>query len=114
MHHNYLTLCGDAGDNKSSAVHVDDLAKAYVSLLSHPRAQGIYNIVGENGITGKTVADVIAKKLQCKAESVTADEAFAQLGIVAKFTAIHCQGDSSKARRELDWQPEYTNFRETI
>lgn len=108
------SLCDGAGDNKSSAVHVDDLARAYVALLSHPTAQGIFNIVGENGITGKTVADIIANKLQCKAGSITAAEASRQLGVVAKFTTINCQGDGSMARRELDWQPEYTNFKETV
>lgn len=55
--------------------HVNDSARAYVALLSHKDAHGVYTVSGENGVTGKEFAEIIAAKLQCKAESVKLKQA---------------------------------------
>jgi len=96
-------------------VHVDDAAQAYVSLLTHKTARGVYNIVGENGVTGKDMADIIAAKLHCKAESVKEEEAVELFGgFIAMVTAMNNQVDSSKAKQDLDWNPQYTSIKEGI
>jgi len=96
-------------------VHVDDAVQAYVSLLTHKDAKGIYNITGENGVTSKTIADIIAAKQKCKCESVTVEEAEKLFGvIIARLTSGNNQTDSSKTRRELDWKPQYTSIKEAI
>lgn len=96
-------------------VHVDDAAKAYVALLSHPDASGVYNVPGENGVTSKDIAEAIAQKLHCKAESVTMETAAQEFGgFVAKFVSMNAQADGSRIRQDLDWQPQYTCFKQAI
>ena len=75
-------LLPSAGDNKMCAVHVDDAARAYVALLTHSSAKGIYNVVGENGVTSKDLAERIASKLHCGTESITREEAQKLFGFV--------------------------------
>ncbi|KAL0056069.1 hypothetical protein WJX82_007413 [Trebouxia sp. C0006] len=64
------------------AVHVDDAARAYVALLTHSSAKGIYNVVGENGVTSKDLAERIASMLHCGTESITREEAQKLFGFV--------------------------------
>ncbi|DBA75923.1 hypothetical protein WJX79_003476 [Trebouxia sp. C0005] len=104
-----------AGDNKMCAVHADDAARAYVALLTRSRllsARGIYNVVGENGVTSKDVAEIIASKLHCGTGSVTREEAEKLFGfVVAMRTGINNQADDSKTQYELDWKPQYTSIK---
>lgn len=104
-----------AGDNKCGVIHVEDAAQAYVSLLIHPHAKGMYNNVGENGVTSQAIAETIASKLGCKATSVAFDEASRQFGAhIATLTSMNLQADGTKAQCDLDWSPQHINFRETI
>lgn len=97
------------------AVHADDAARAYVALLTRSRllsARGIYNVVGENGVTSKDVAEIIASKLHCGTGSVTREEAEKLFGfVVAMRTGINNQADDSKTQYELDWKPQYTSIK---
>lgn len=104
-----------AGDNKLCAVHVDDAVRAFVSAVTHTKAEGIYNIVGENGITGKNLADTIAAKLKCKTQSVTLEEAKEVIPPwLAYVTSLNNQVDNSKTRQDLDWTPQHQDFKSTI
>ena len=58
-------LLPSAGGNKTCAVHADDAAGAYVALLTHTSARGVYIVVGEKGVTSKHLAEIIASKLHC-------------------------------------------------
>lgn len=103
------------GDNKLCVVHVDDAVHGYVSCLRHKNARGIYNLVGENGVTSQTIAEIIAAKQSCKTESVSIEEAEKLFSpIIARLTSSNNQADSSKAKHELDWKPQYTSIREAI
>lgn len=103
------------GDNKLCVVHVDDAVRGYVSCLSHKNARGIYNLVGENGVTSQTIAKIIASKQSCKTESVTLEEAEKLFSpLIARLTSSNNQLDSSKAKHELEWKPQYTSIREAI
>ena len=104
-----------AGDNKMCVAHVDDVASAYVALLSHREARGAFNVPGQNGVTSKEIAEIIAGKLQCKTESVTLEEAQKLFGpIIAKITSQNCQADGSKIKRELGWEPVHTDISKDI
>lgn len=96
-------------------MHVDDAVRGYVSCLTHKNARGTYNLVGENGVTSQTIAEIIASKQGCKTESVTIEEAEKLFNpIIARLTSSNNQADSSKAKHELDWKPHYTSIREAI
>ncbi|DBA95885.1 TPA: hypothetical protein ACH3X1_001424 [Trebouxia sp. C0004] len=97
------------------AVHADDAARAYVALLTHSGARGIYNVVGEYGVTSKDLAEIIASKLHCDTKSVTREEAEKLFGyVVAMRTGVNNQADASKTQCELDWKPQYTSIKEIM
>ena len=96
-------------------VNVDDAARAFAALVSHPEARGVYNVSGENGITSKEVAEIIAARVGCKTESVTLDEAKGLFGpAIAGLTSKNNQVDNSKTQSELSWKPQHTDFRGTF
>lgn len=94
--------------------HADDMVRAYVALLSHAAARGVYNIIGWSGITSRSIAENIASKLGCSAKSVTLVELSKTGPFLAPVISVKCQGDSSKAQHELDWQPWHTSFSDII
>ncbi len=97
------------------AVHADDAARTYVALLTHTSARGIYNVVAENGVTSKDLAEIIASKLHCDTESITREEAEKLFGfVVAMRTGVNNQADASKTQYELDWKPQYTSIKAVI
>ena len=105
----------DAGTNKMSVVHVDDAVQAYLALLDHKDAHGMFNIPSENGVTGKSMAESIAAKLHCKVKSVSMETAEDLFGPhIAKLTSMNNQVDGSRVHRELGWTPQHTSFRDTI
>ena len=96
-------------------VHVDDAAHAFAALVTHTNARGTYNVSGENGITSKEIAEVIASRVGCKTESVTLDEAKDLFGpAIAGLTSKNNQVDNSKTQSELQWKPRHTDFRSSI
>lgn len=99
------------------AVHVEDAARAYASCVTHKNARGAYNVVGQNGVTGKDIADITARKLQCKTESVSLEEAlklFSDIPVVAMVLSTNNQAGNSKALRELGWKPQHTRIQEEL
>ena len=96
-------------------MHVDDAVRAYVALLTHPEARGVYNVVSENGVTSKAIADIIASKLGCKTESVSFEESAELFGpFVARITSKNNQVDYSMTQRDLDWSPQFLSIKEAI
>ena len=103
------------GDNKLCVVHADDAACAYVALFSHKDARGVYNETWENGVTAKDIAEIIASKLNCKAESMTPQEAQQLFGdLIATITSMNAQADGSKLQHDLGWKPQYTSIKQEI
>eukprot|EP00877_Chromochloris_zofingiensis_P012783 jgi/Chrzof1/7759/Cz02g35210.t1 len=48
------------GNNKISAVHVEDAAEAYVLAFENPHASGVFHIANESGITSESIAQALA------------------------------------------------------
>ena len=96
-------------------VHVDDAVRAYMSCLTHKNARGVYNVAGQNNITSKDIAEIIATRLQCKTVSVPLEEAEKLFGpFIAQSSSTNSQANTSKAQHDLDWQPQHTNFHKEV
>ncbi|KAK9824592.1 hypothetical protein WJX72_011553 [[Myrmecia] bisecta] len=94
-----------AGDNKLSAVHVEDLAEL---AMEKAPAGSLFNAANEHGITGRSIVDAVAQNLGVPARQVTAEEADAQEILPAWFRHWvfgNNQIDSKKAERLLGWTP---------
>jgi len=92
-----------AGNEKVSAVHVEDAADLYVLALVTSTAKGLYNVAAET-VSLRELNEAIARLLNVKAKSISTEEAQKQFGAMFGFLSINNQLSSEKARRELGWK----------
>ncbi|MGA8111737.1 MAG: SDR family oxidoreductase [Acidobacteriaceae bacterium] len=93
------------GLNRWAVVHVLDAARLY-RLALEKRAAGVrYHAVAEEGVPLRDIAEVIGRGLKVPVVSVSAEEAAAQFGFLARFVGMDLQGSSAKTREQLGWNP---------
>ncbi|MGC9452535.1 MAG: UDP-glucose 4-epimerase GalE [Oceanipulchritudo sp.] len=109
-----LTVFGNDYDTPDGTclrdyIHIDDLSRAHIAVFNRLETPGqclFYNLG-----TGKPVSVL---------EIINAVEEVTGLPVPHEFGPRRAgdppalYADSSKARRELDWKPEFMNIRETI
>jgi nucleoside-diphosphate-sugar epimerase len=97
-----------SGDQKVSAVHVEDAADLYLLALETSTAKGLYNVAAES-VSMKEINESAARLLNVKAKSIGTDEGRKQFGKMFDFLSINNQLDAAKAKRELGWSPSSYN-----
>jgi nucleoside-diphosphate-sugar epimerase len=96
----------EAGLARTSAVHVDAAADAYVAALERGRAGAIYHVASEEEPTIREVAEAIAMAAGgVPSVSVPIDEAASALDpFTAMFLTVNNRLDASRAHDELGWR----------
>jgi nucleoside-diphosphate-sugar epimerase len=94
----------ETGEQKVSAVHVEDAADLYVLALETSTAKGLYNVAAES-VSLKALNEAAARLLNVKTRSITADKAKQQFGAMFDFLSINNQLSAEKARQDLRWSP---------
>ncbi len=93
----------ESGEQRVSAVHVEDAADLYVLALETSTAKGLYNVAAED-VSMKDLNEAIARLLNIKASSISAEEAKEKFGKMFDFLSINNQLSAEKVRRELGWK----------
>jgi nucleoside-diphosphate-sugar epimerase len=93
------------GLNCWSAAHVSDVAQLYRLVLDHGRAGERYHAVAEQGITARSITEVIGQGLGVPVKSIGAQEAPAYFGWLAMFAGLDMTASSTLTRERLGWQP---------
>ncbi len=93
------------GLNRWSAVHVLDAARLYRLALERRVAGVRYHAVAEEGVPLREIAEAIGRGLKVPAVSLSAEEAAAHFGFLARFVERDLRGSSAKTRKELGWNP---------
>ncbi len=93
-----------AGNERVSAVHVEDAADLYVLALETGTAKNLYNVSAET-VSLKDLNEAAARLLDVKAKSISAEAAQKQFGAMFGFLSINNQLSAEKAQRELGWRP---------
>lgn len=93
-----------SGEQKVSAIHVEDAADLFVEALETSTAKGVYNVAAES-VSMKELNEAIGNLLNIETKSISEKEGSEQFGKMAEFFAMNNQLDSSKIRRELSWSP---------
>ena len=94
-----LPVIGDGG-NQWSFIHVDDLAELYVLAFESAPAGSVYVAADGPSVAFKDVAAACGAS-----RSATPAEARAELGSLADALLLDQRAGSTRAGRELGWQP---------
>lgn len=98
-----------SGENKMSAVHVDDVARLYILALEKAPAGSVFHAGVESGITMKAITTAISRTLGCQTASLSMAQATETWGVAAAaLLSINSQTSALKAIQQLGWQPQST------
>ncbi|HEX8249082.1 MAG TPA: SDR family oxidoreductase [Pyrinomonadaceae bacterium] len=93
----------ETGEQKVSAVHVEDAADLYALAMETSTAKGLYNVASES-VSLRDLNESIARLLNVKAQSISKEKAKETFGKMFDFLAINNQLSAEKAERELGWR----------
>ncbi len=92
-----------SGENKISAVHVEDAADLYLLALETGTAKGLYNVSAET-VSIKEISEAVSRLLNVPAKSIPSEKAREQFGMMFEFLSVNNQLDAEKAKRDLKWE----------
>lgn len=98
----------EPGDQRVSAVHVEDAADLYLLALETSTAKGLYNAAAES-VSIKAITEAAARLLGVKAKGIPETEARRQFGKMFDFLSINNELDATRAKRDLRWTPRDYN-----
>lgn len=93
------------GNNRWPAVHRSDAAKLFLLAMNKGAKGALYNAIGDEGISIKTIAATIADHYQLPLQSVTGDAITAHFGWMAGFIGFDNPATATETRRQLGWTP---------
>lgn len=89
-------------------IHVEDLGRAHILAVEHLLSGGTSEFINLGTGTGNSVKEIV-NALQALGLHVNAIDAPRRVGDPAFLVA-----DTAKAKRVLNWQPQYQNISETL
>ena len=99
-----VAYVGD-GANRWPAAHVLDVAKLYALVLDKGEKGARYNAVAEEGVSARTIAEVVAAGLGLPTLSLTQDQANDHFGWFGMFASLDMLASSEWTRAQLGWNP---------
>ena len=95
------------GQNRWPAVHRLDAAHLFRLALERGEAGARYHGVGDEGIAFRELAEEIGRRLNVPVVSLTAEEAPAHFGWMARFAGLNMAASSELTQQQLGWQPTH-------
>lgn len=103
-----------SGEQRVSAIHVEDAADLFIAALEKGTAKGVYNVAAES-VSMKNLNSAIAGLLDIKTKSISIEKGGEQFGKMGEFFSMNSQLDASKIKRDLDWSANsFTTILEDI
>ncbi len=98
------------GANRWPGVHRLDAARLYRLAIEQGATNGPYHAVADEGVTVRTIAELIGRRLGLPVVSKTHEEAAEHFGWLARFAAMDMPASSTRTRSALGWQPEHAGL----
>jgi len=108
-----VAYIGD-GLNRWNAVHRLDAVHLYRLALEKGEAGMKYHAVSDEGITLKTISEVIGRHLNLPVISIGPEEAVAHFGWFAMMTSLDCPASSQLTQKRLEWKPVHSTLPEDL
>ncbi|WP_415327660.1 SDR family oxidoreductase [Chryseobacterium sp. MMS23-Vi53] len=102
------------GENRWSAVHRLDAARAFRLALEKASKGTIYNVVGDNSIETKKIAEVIGEKLNLPVQSVSGDAIAQHFDWMGRFISFQGAAIGTKTEKQLGWKPIHIGLLEDM
>lgn len=102
-------MSGYPGDglNRWPAGHSVDVGKLYRLALENAPAGSRLHATAETGLTIKSIAEIIGKRLDLPAVSIPADDIASHFGVLAPLITQDDPVDSTKTQRLVGWAPTH-------
>jgi len=102
------------GANRWPAVHRRDAARLFRLGLEHGQPGQRLHAVGEEGVSLRSIAEAIGRKLGIPARSLGPEAAAAQLGFFAGPAANDMPASSAATQASLGWRPTHPGLIEGL
>lgn len=93
------------GNNRWTAVHRLDAAKAFRLAIEKGIKGALYNIVGDTGIEVKKIAGLIGEQLNLPAVSMSGDDLKKHFEWMSPFIAFDSPATNLETQQQLGWKP---------
>ena len=93
------------GQNRWPAVHRLDAARLYRLAIERGATGGPFLAVADEGVVFRRIAEVIARRLNLPAASLSREEAAEHFGWFAMFAGFDVPTSSAQTQALLGWQP---------
>ncbi|QOZ27495.1 SDR family oxidoreductase [Bradyrhizobium sp. CCBAU 51753] len=94
------------GQNRWPGVHRLDAARVYRLALERGVEGGPFHAVADEGVPFKSIAEVIARRLDIPLVSKSPEAAAEHFGLFGRFASFDVPTSSARTRARLDWQPQ--------
>lgn len=100
-------VCAYVGDglNRWPSAHVTDVAKLYQLAFEKAKPNAKYHAVAEEGVSLRSIAEAIGRRLNLPVKSVSQEEVPEYFGWLARFAGHDVPASSAQTRKQLGWEP---------
>lgn len=95
------------GSNRWAAVNRADAARLFRLAVEQAPAGSVLHGVAEEGVTLRSIAEVIGDKLDLPVVPVSADDAPGHFGFLAMFLGSDLRASSRRTQQLMDWHPTH-------
>ena len=94
------------GAQRWPAVHVLDAARLFLLAAEHAEPGTLWNAVAEEGVTVRSIAEVIGQRLGLPVRSIAPEKAAEHFGFLGNFLGLDSPASSALTQQKLGWHPD--------
>lgn len=98
----------------SNRIHVDDISSALMASIARPHPHAIYNLADDDPCPPQDVLQFAATLLRVRAVDETSYQDAEMSDMARSFYAEERRTSNARAKKELDWFPQYPSYREGL